>query len=393
MRDSVAEIRRSRPLQMYGACLSLTLGLSALYWRRSPRYVADPGDAICWPFFEDCVVARVFSAPLLECYLALLAALSVVATLVFLHGRHHRAAWLLLAGTTMVKAFYMVQDYRLMGNYHYMPFVLVTAYLFIPDKKRLLPVLLVAFYLSAGALKVNREWLSGAALIREAAVSGKLLEICAAYVVLLELVFVLGLLSKSQRIRWLLLVQLAAFHAFSYHLVGWFYPATMSFLLAIFPLLWLSKERADAPLAFFCTGRAPAAASSFLGLYVLAQLAPSLFPGDAALNGEGRLVALNMFDARAVCDEATFVKRGSFTEERNAGHPELALRIHCDPIVYWNAARALCRTPGGTDRVDTFLVARRTSDSTYTSVLSVTDFCAKDPAYEVWAPNRWLSGP
>lgn len=408
-RANETEVRASSALRLAGASLALSYVLSAVYWHASPRYLAVAKDAICWPFFEACADVRNVSPTFYQAWLLLLALLGCATMASFSRPAWTSRALALLGATALVKAAYLIQDYRLMGNYHYMPFVLTTAYLLAPRKRSLWAFLLVGFYLSAGALKLDREWLSGAALLRPAALSGKWLELGCAYVVVLELCFVLGLLTRHRPARWAVLAQLCAFHAFSFHIVGWFYPAVMACLLAPLPLFWREDAheplredpreplredtREPSPLEVLFTGRAGRSTYACLGLYAAAQLLPLVFPGDSALNGEGRLFALNMLDARSVCDAATFVRRGHDTIEQNGNHPELAIRIHCDPLVYWNETRRLCRETPRPDRVDTFLIGRRTSANASSHVLAVTDFCTRDPGYDVWRPNAWLLGP
>src|SRR5262245_34888964 len=106
-----------------------------------------------------------------------------------------------------------------MGNYHYMPFVIAAVYLVWPSPERVLAYVLVAFYVSAGVLKVNPEWLSGAAMIDKTWLTGHMLEYGCAYVVVLELVLVFGLLSRRPWLRHVTLAQLVLFHAYSWHVV------------------------------------------------------------------------------------------------------------------------------------------------------------------------------
>src|SRR5262249_20474327 len=169
------------------------------------------------------------------------------------------------------------------GNYHYMPFIITALYLVWPRPDRTIGFMLVAFYVSAGALKLDKEWLSGAALIAPTWLSGKLLELACAYVVILELVLVFGLLSRDRRIRWLIFAQLAAFHAYSWHVVGFFYPCVMGLLLAWYPLRWREAPDEDPLFERLTTGRAGWPAYAILACYALAQVAPKLFPGDSAI--------------------------------------------------------------------------------------------------------------
>src|SRR5690606_26596368 len=99
----------------------------------------------------------------------------------------------------------LVADYRFMGNYHYMPFLVSTVFLFIPQKKTTILYTIVIFYISAGLLKLDTEWLSGSALLENFFVGGEILEWLLAYTILFEVLVVMLTLSNS---IWLFLFSL-----------------------------------------------------------------------------------------------------------------------------------------------------------------------------------------
>jgi hypothetical protein len=141
---------------------------------------------------------------------------------------------LLLALVTLLKFALHMSNYNFMGNYHYMAYFVTMAFLFVGHKKHLIKYLIVSFYIAAGALKMNMDWLSGAAMIRTPWLNGPLLSVSLFYVVLLELVLVAGLLHRRQSVRIFVLIQLLAFHIFSWHIVGFYYPMVMFSLLSLF---------------------------------------------------------------------------------------------------------------------------------------------------------------
>jgi hypothetical protein len=394
----IEEIRRSGALRIFGAALGCTHVLTFVLWIRGGFFarVTSESSPVCWPFLPDCDAIR-FATPL-HAQIALWGylALSILAVLGFTRRRWIGRGYVALVAVNAMKGALFVADYRLMGNYHYMPFLVSVVYLAWPRPGRTLPYLMVAFYLSAGALKINREWLSGAALISKTWVSGRLLEIACAYVVLLELVIVLGLLSRSRWVRWATLAQLAVFHAYSWHVVGFFYPLVMACLLSFFPLAWcegaeVESER-ESGLTRFCSGRAGLAAYAAVSVYAAAQVVPHLFPGDSAITGEGRIFALNMMDARVSCDTLETVHAGSVIRETSDLHPDVGVRVQCDPIRYWNRARNLCLEGevDGDIRVETYLVSKRQTDESYLRVFGITDFCGSPPDLALLAHNDWI---
>jgi hypothetical protein len=124
------------------------------------------------------------------------------------------------------------------------------------------------------------------------------------------------------------------------------------------------------------------------------QLTPYLFPGDPALTGEGRLYALHMFDARPSCTGfATLRLASGGVIHRDLG---LALdaRIACDPVVYYNRARNLCRQaslPGAEVRdLDLFLWSRRATGASLRPVIAIERFCSRNVWYNPFWHNAWI---
>ena len=330
-------------MRVYGACLAAIHLLTFLYWTSSgaaSRLLADRSP-VCWPFFENCAVGHGLAKSTVTIVMWLYAIGAAAATLAFFRRRSIGLALALLTIVNLGKGAIFVLDYRFMGNYHYMPFIITFLYLTWPNPRRVIPYVLVAFYVSAGSLKLDREWLSGAALIAPTWLSGKLLEMACAYVALLELVVVLGLLSSRRWLRWGVFGQLVAFHAYSWHVVGFFYPCVMGLLLAYFPMSW--REDPDQALGLeLASGRAGWPVYTVLAIYTAAQAAPSLFPGDSAITGEGRIFALNMMDARVECDHFELVRMPGHEiviEEKSERHPDTGL-----------SGSAVIRSGSGTSR-------------------------------------------
>ena len=74
--------------------------------------------------------------------------------------------------------------------------------------------------------------------------------------------------------------------------------------------------------------------------------------------------------------------------------PPLDTRIACDPIVYWNRARNLCRRRDAGlvafQDLDLFLTARRTSDGEMKRVIATLGFCARSERYDPFRHNAWI---
>lgn len=370
------EIGRDRALQWYGAALAFTVVLSFYFWRFTiPGSLGNTTITLCWPFWPSCHLhpLRQLSVIGAQAYWSLTVGAAFASAAFFAIGRVP-AAWWALVVAFLLKAFWHTIDYGYMGNYHYMPYVAAFAFLCLPDKQRTLRVFVVMFYVAAGLLKLNPEWLLGEAMPRKFPWFGQFeYRVLLSYVVVLELVLVFGLLHTSRRVRFATLAQFALFHLMSWFIVGYFYPLVMFCLLTIF---------VTDPPAPEGTGNAwhvrPASALA-IALFGLAQITPKIGSRDPALHGEKRLWALNMFDANAVCETGIYVKRKNETIEIMPDYKaRWALRIHCDPIVYRNEALAICRE-NATDpdfrNVDVILHARRSTGASFEPVLAEENIC------------------
>ena len=297
----------------------------------------------------------------------------------------------------VVKILIIVQDYRLRLNQHYMAFFVALAFLLFPAKRRTLQYLIILFYFWAGTLKLNREWLSGASLYRREFLwlPDALVPVACAYVVVLETMLSFGLLARRSWVFWATLAQFGLFHLMSWPIVGFFYPSLMFALLAIFPLSRLFSVEEERPsFARIEGGLERRSTYALLACFSLLQLVPYAFPGDSAITGEGRLFALHMFDAQIVCEAyVTLHDADGGTKRVPVVTDRGSARIRCDPIVYFNAGRALCRQSGAEGRwtdLDLSLRSRRTTEPDLRPVVEIEGFCRANPTYDVWRPNPWI---
>ena len=399
---NVAEIEADPALQAYGVCLALTNLLTAMFWVRVQPLttVLDPATyPICWPFFEDCWAWRILGRSALAAVLAVYAAGGVATFVLFTLGAGAAGtAWLALVLTTGLKLGMLAQDYRFRLNQHYMAACVTAVFLFVPEKRRVLPCLLVAFYVAAGVLKLNGEWLSGAALLgsRPYFVPESVVPLACAYVVVLQLVVAPLLLAERPWLFWPAFAQIVGFHVASWGVVGFFYPTLMLALLTIFPLTRLIPPPAgerDAHLVPLLTGREGRPTYAVLALFAAVQALPALYPGDATVTGEGRLFAIHMFDAAIECRGIATVHRTDGRTEQVELSTVVPARIHCDPIVYWNLANALCRRHAGSpdfQDLDLELRSKRRADDALRPVVSVDAFCRTRPSYDLWRHNAWI---
>lgn len=380
----ISEIAENPVLQLYGFALTFVHALTLMFLGRSnfSSLFSNFENPVCWPYFPSCS-SLTWSSSTLEALLWVYGAL-IVATFICFSLRRVTAAYVLSAVLLIFKFSLLSLSYQFMGNYHYMPQLIQLLWLLAPHKVEILRLMLVAFYVAAGTLKLNLEWLSGATLLREPMIKGPLLSLALFYVPLLEIVLIFGLLAKRRWIQILTLAQLAAFHAFSWHIVGDYYPMVMLGLLSFFVFLLLEKKNEErGGLDALFGGRLAKTSWVVLGVFAFAQLFPAVITQDAALSGAPRIASLNMLDAWSDCSAVL-----QYRDEK--GHWAQAapfrtnnvVRIACDPLVFLNETRLHCaQAPIKDARL--ILFSKRSTDRDYKKVLDVKNAC--DRSALLWA--------
>jgi hypothetical protein len=401
----ITEIASSLELRIAGAGLFLIHVATQRLWLDHPAMKAAAGlsDGTCWPMLPNCSVIHVLTMDQWSGFFNVYAGLALLGSLLILIPRTVGIAWALMVLVNVMKVFLLWQDYRFMGNYHYMPFVATAVFLFVGQKAWSFRWILVAFYLSAAALKFNVEWLTGSAIpaawMRPDtppvwAYRHGLTPLMCAYVVVLETIIVLGLLSKNRWIFTFSFSQIVVFHLFSYYIVGWFYPTIMACLLIVFPIGMMFKAHSPRPTFSFKDPkyRVPIAA---LIVYAMMQLVPALIPGDAALTGEGRMWSVNMFDSLPICYSKAIATIDSEKIDVSATPEESPKmpRTRCDPWFYFEKAKRRCaimQDAPGFKGISLSLVSRKDSDKDFRMVIEAENVCAPEITYSTLFSNSWI---
>jgi hypothetical protein len=395
-------------MRRYAVILSALHALTGIAWFSYKHVTAllTAPDAICWPVFPACegVRARLTEGGVRAAVIAY-AALGLAGAGLFSLGlagaglfsaRKRRAGLAVFVLATALGSAIYALDYRMRFNQTYMFGWVALAFLAAPKKRQVIQALVALFYVWAGTLKLNREWVSGAALYaKPLLVPEGLIPAACVYVLLLEMVLVWGLFSPSPRVRWSVYAQLLLFHFVSLGVVGWFYPLLMLGLTAIFPLTWLGAP--DLALTFARlrsdpAARAPVAAAA--ALFSAFQIVPWLYPGDTALTGEGRIFALHMFDAKTECaGGATLRSSAGMSSRVSLVSSGGDVRTRCDPIAIAATLGRLCRSIEGRPdrvRVDVAIDAKRSSDGEMQPLVRAEDACRRPIAYSPWRHNEWI---
>lgn len=380
--------------------------LAIFNWLRKNQedQLAQGSEGVCWPHFPNCYESlHVLTAEQIRSVWLGSMALALLVGLIFLAAQKNRMLGVLsYSGLVLVESirifFVYFSDFRFWRNQHYMHLLVVLTFLFVPKKRKALTLLIPLFYVFAGILKLNLEWISGAAIDQEMWIfKGPLLPVATTYVVLLELGFI-WLLWARTKLLWIVLLQLAIFHLWSYQIVGLYYPALMFGLLAIFLMLQSPQESLTRwRFSDFEHWRQFAPALSLPCLLILVHLYSYAIPGDKALTGEARLLSLNMFDATSECDPHAILKfRGGKADVDLDLHLETEPRLACDPILFLSRAKTLCHNFHSDSQFNDLILrvqAKRSTERNWHQVIDLNDVCQKNPQYSYWGFNDWILKP
>lgn len=374
----IDEISKDTALVFYGAFLFFSHVFTFIFWntRSVLNLLAGTGRIeSCWPIFPNCASINLPSGAAASTMLWIYLGVAIIGTLLFVVRKISAGYWTLL-GLTLFKVLVVLKSYTFMGNYHYMALWASVAYLFIPDKVKTLFYLIISFYMGAGLIKFNYEWLSGASLLRPAIWSGWFLGLSLLYVVLFEMCFCWGLAVKRRWIFGLALLQVFAFHAFSWHIVGFYYPCMMTCVTSIYWLKALQKDywQDENFLLGFPKIRS---AMIFLVIFWICQLAPKIIRTNPAVDGIMRIPSLNMLDAHTECQITLFEEIDDHT--RMDGFHFLrpnAVRTKCDPLVYLSQVYYACKKDPD-QKLHLSLMSRLSTDDHFAKVLEIHDACHK----------------
>ena len=394
--NQLQEIQSSKALIYLGAFLSVTHISTFQYWNHLGFYyftLTDHPSDTCWSFLPSCEFLNFPTALISKIVWFIYLILAVFAVYFFALKKVKRGYFLFLF-LTLFKYMIVLFSFNNMGNYHYMPLVVSFLYLFFPAKKMSIPIMISLFYLFAGALKLNNlEWFTGGSLWRIDGWNPYIVVFLTSSVVFLEL-FISPLLLLKNRLKYFAFFCFVLFHLSSYYWVGYFYPLNCFCLISIFPLLWFVDKTHVNLIEVIVKNKLPKSISIVFILFLITQLAPRFYKGDQAVTGEGRTWSLNMYDARVSCFSYMKLRYNNRTEEFSRNDSWQAIRIQCDPYIYYSDAKKACewaeKDPEFID-IDFHLSVKRKSDLKWTYLVKLQDFCSTDIKYNFLKGNSWIN--
>jgi hypothetical protein len=333
------EIYKNKRLQVI---LSVILGLSLFdlsYISFVPK--SRYGSLSCWSFFQKChEIVPIPELPHSYFYTGLMA---------FLLGIHLFVAISCFKKKWLQAHFFllMIMCYKFLfhfvlrdtGYQNFEFFMQIPAFVFLFSKDKILSLRWVwsSLYFFAASVKFHESWIAGTYFtsmnLGLPLVPLSLTVLVSQSVILFEIFFSFGLVSKNFFYRQISFWLWVLFHLYSVFLVGYFYP--IRGLVYLFCFFYPLNKREDfKPKGF---NKRPALVTLFLVLFSLHFL-PLMKTQDTKFTFEGLGSSFFMFDSNHQC----FIKTRYYDKDQNVLHSEkyyfLDSRSRCSP---WHALQRI----------------------------------------------------
>ncbi len=336
------EIKLDKALSLYGIALCLAYVLSIFHWYQSGGlHFPSLNEPWCWPFFPQCWNFRI-TLNLSIIHFLTIFLLALISLFYFIFKKIDKACFFLFL-TWIVTLLLVIQDFRFRSNQFYILSWVTLVFLFAPSKKTTIPVIIIAIYFWAGRLKLNWEWISGSALYEKLwLIPEQLIVASCVYVIVLEMIFIWGLLSKRRLIFWGTISQLLLFHIQSFSQVAYWYPCLMFLILSFFVLNRFFTNQSPQTQNLNIQGWQKSSWIIFI-LFSIFQLNPIIYVQTPLRVSSWRFMSLNMFEAKYNCNIEIYKNIYSSIKQLESINLHLAPRMRCDPVIYWNHLRNRCR--------------------------------------------------
>ena len=396
IKSQIQEISRHKSLLWYGAFLSLTHVATFFLWQNNAfvyQYLTENANKMCWPQLPFCEFLRFLPAFGVQILLYVYLVMAILTTCLFFNKKTAGYAYWLLLTVNVLKLYMFLMDFRLMDGWHYLPFLVSFAYLFVRNKLFFIPLLISCFYFSTALLKVsNPAWMMGLefkqSLWLPSFFSEDMKLIFSFYIVCLEMIGSLFLVLKT---HWkaVVYVQWIILYSLSFFVVDYFHPAIMLCLLSVFCLMFIFNEN-----YILSSFKKMFSGIVYISLVIFGSTLSFIIPGDAYLTGEGRLYALNRPSAYIHCNSQIILSfQNQLLQERFPKYGGYPLSLRCDPYVDFNTIKKTCayyrEDPKFMDLNWSFY-SKRGYDLEYKQLVDEKKLCGQNLKYFSWKRNHWI---
>ncbi len=346
-------------------------------------------DAICWPYFQNCLDLYVFHGipqgySLGILYMVLGAFL--FASLYFFYREKWGKALLFLTVPVVFKLLMIfVFSYLPIGNYHVLGLVLALIFLFAKHKVFALKIAVTVFYFCAAAIKINTGYLSGSIFsslaLRAPIFPDILLPYYGIIFLLMVIVVPFFLWSAELRIRILAVTVLASFHVYSIIMVGF------RFAALCIPILFILFILSDYEKFSFKKIRTDVFSFILIGLMVIGQSLPIIISGDERITSEGEKYGFYMYTANRQCIRTINVHYEDGTSAENTYEDRKGMR-RCDPYEDWFRIQQACKEEN-VARIE-WIFNVSVNGSHFYTLVDVPNACLINE-YKAFSHNDWIT--
>ena len=234
----------------------------------------------------------------------------------------------------IIATFFLEDRISVPFEYFHMGFLIVL--LFSKNKFHMLRHALVVMYFSAGLVKIHEGWILGTYFstlkLGMPIFPDLMIPYATNFVIILELLTPLLLLSENKFYKYITLFLYILFHIYSISLVGYRYPIHC---LPILCILFLPKIK---------TGKIKSWSNrAYLLIILVFNFFPFLIKGDHKITYEGVRLSLSMFDSNRQCESIKqfTLKSGNVIEEIYRSHYSF---VRCTPYWEWFRINLLCES-------------------------------------------------
>lgn len=387
IKSNLWEIQQSAAMKSLGALLAMTHILTYIFWSKSTSalFQATGNLPLCWSFFDQCTNYNPFTPGQARSLLTLYVLLAGAALVIFFTERMLGFGWFFLVLCLGLNgAFYML-DFSLVDNTHVLLFTTNFIFLFVPQKIRLIRLMVLSAYLTLGILKLNQDWMAGFWLSKKIELlPAKGAEWVAALSAMIELIAPFLLFSKQWQMFASGFVALLVYHVAGWVFIDFYEPAVFCCFLLYFAINFFEQRRLDREAIYQSFLRPePSRAWITMGLLVFAlfQLSPLRWPIQELIDNPLRM---RPYPAPMACQQFNWTKVGLETRELPEDLANIAATdLACNSALRWQAVQETCshlKKETGFDSVSSYFRSRKLSEAQFKTVFETPNACDLPPS-------------
>lgn len=346
---------------------------------------------------EKCDVITSIPFSLLSIFFGAYLLFAIISCLALLSSRLVGIGWFFLLLATALKAVLYFQDYRLSTNIHYLHFLMLTIWLFIPSKVLSFKLVLAGYFITSGLHKLSPEWLTGRWFMDHLNVPVKLAEWLAALSAIIEFVAPVVLFFKDGRYFISAFLTLLAYLAGLFYINSFLAPSILALLIFVFALQLIEERRIEREFIYqsFIRPEPSKFWTAFvIIIFVIGQALPWIPSLPAPLQKAGVLLALKKRAKITECRQTTYLIYKNKTEElaSDADH-RLSEESRCDPYLRFLDARSYCEKVHSDENfvtVASYFSSRGLKDTHYERVFEVDDICNPETRFSDLGGNNGI---